>query len=83
MFQPATVVVKVGLVQFPCICVGPMSTRAGPAGALDDVDVDVVVVDPPAAVVVVVDPPAAVVFVAEPPVPAIVVVVADPEEVGI
>jgi hypothetical protein len=64
MFQPATVVVKDGLVQLPDICVGPRSTRAGPAAAVDELPVDppaaVVVVDPPAAVVVV-DPPAAVV----------------------
>ena len=63
MFQPAAVVVKVGLVQLPCSWVGPKSARAGPAAAVDDVDdVEVVVVDPPADVVVV-DPPAAVVVV--------------------
>ncbi len=74
IFQPDAVVVKAGLVQFPCICVGPMSTRAGPAGALDEVEEEVVdVVDPPACVVVV--PPAAVVVVVEPLVPADVVVV--------
>jgi hypothetical protein len=81
MFQPAAVVVNEGLVQLPDICVGPSSTRAGPAAA--------VVVDPPAAVVVV-DPPAAVVVVDDDP-PALVVadplagavvVVAEPSEVG-
>lgn len=72
MFHPGTVVVNAGLVQFPCICVGPKSTRAGPAAVVD--------VDPPAAVVDV-DPPAAVVVV--PPPPGAVVVVAEPvEEVG-
>jgi hypothetical protein len=60
MFQPAVDVVKAGLVQFPCICVGPSRTRAGPAGVLDEVGAEVVVVEPPACVVVV-DPPAAVV----------------------
>ena len=85
MFQPAAVVVKVGLVQFPCIWVGPRSTCAGPAGALDEVVPDVVVVVDPPACVVVVDPPAAVVVVAEPlepPDPDDVVVVVDPVEVG-
>ena len=49
MFQPAAVVVKVGLVQLPCICVGPIRTRAGPAATVEDVDGAVdVVVDPPA-----------------------------------
>jgi hypothetical protein len=83
MFQPAAVVVKVGLVQLPFSCVGPRSTRAGPAAAVDDVEV-VVVVDPPAAAVVVVEelPEAAVVVVVDdPPVAAVVVVVA-PEEAG-
>ncbi len=73
MFQPAAVVVKVGLVQLPCICVGPRSTCGGPAEADDpDAVVDgaldppapVVVVDPPEEVVVV-DAPDAVVVVAE------------------
>ena len=72
MFQPATVVVNAGLVQLPCICVGPKRTCAGPAPAA------VVVADPPAAVVVV-DPPAAVVVV-DPP--AAVVVAVDPLVVG-
>ena len=49
MFQPAAVVVNVGLVQLPCICVGPIRTRAGPAATVEDVDAAVdVVVDPPA-----------------------------------
>ena len=88
MFQPAAVVVNVGLVQFPCIWVGPKRTRGGPAAAADDeVDVvdppaAVVVVDPPAAVVVVVDPPAAVVVVDPLEPPGDVVVVADPVDVG-
>jgi hypothetical protein len=73
MFQPAAVVVKEGLVQLPDICVGPRSTRAGPAAAADEVAVDppaaVVVVDPPAAVVV--DPPAAVVVVEPAPLVAL------------
>jgi len=71
MFQPATVVVNVGLVQLPWSCVGPMRTRAGPAAtaAVDGV------VDPPAAVVVVVvEPPPAVVEVLERPATAVVVV---------
>ncbi len=86
MFQPAAVVVNAGLVQLPCICVGPKSTCGGPAEADDPavvvdppapvVVVDpleaVVVVDPPAAVVVVVDPPAA------PPLDEGAVVVVDP-----
>lgn len=63
MFQLGAVIVKAGLVQFPVICVGPTSTRAGAAAA--------VVVDPPAVVVVV--PPAAEVVVE--PAPAAVVVV--------
>ena len=70
MFQPAAVVVNVGLVQLPWSCVGPIRTRAGPAAAVDD-GVDVVV-DPPATVVVV-DPPARVVVV-DPPAAAVVVV---------
>ena len=86
MFQPAADVVKAGLVQLPCICVGPKRTRAGPAAAPDEVGAVVVVVDPPACVVVV-DPPAAIVVVAlepcEPLVPADVVVVAEPEDAGI
>ena len=85
MFQPATVVVNAGLVQFPDICVGPRRTRAGPAAAGDEVDVDppaaVVVVDPPAAVVVV-DPPAAVVVVDPPAAPAVVVELTDEPDVG-
>ena len=67
MFQLAAVVVNAGLVQLPDIWVGPRRTRAGPAAAVDGVDVDppvVVVVDPPAAVVVV-EPPGAVVVVAQ------------------
>jgi hypothetical protein len=49
MFQPAAVVVNVGLVQLPWSCVGPNRTRAGPAAAVGDVDGDVdVVVAPPA-----------------------------------
>lgn len=81
MFHPGTVVVNAGLVQFPCICVGPKSTRAGPAAVVDvDPPAAVVDVDPPAAVVDV-DPPAAVAVV--PPLPGAVVVVAEPvEEVG-
>jgi hypothetical protein len=71
MFQLAAVVVKAGLVQLPDIWVGPRRTRAGPAAAVDGVDVGppaaVVVVDPPAAVVVVADPPGAVVVVTELP----------------
>ena len=71
MFQPAAVVVKEGLVQLPDICVGPRSTRAGPAAAADEAAVDplaAVVVDPLAAVVV--DPPAVVVV--ERPAPLVV-----------
>lgn len=63
MFQPAAVVVKDGLVQFPWSCVGPRRTPAGAGAAVDDVDDvddDVDVVEPPAAVVEV-DPPATVV----------------------
>lgn len=86
MFQPAADVVNAGLVQFPCICVGPTRTCAGPAEAPDEAGAEVVVVDPPACVVVV-DPPAAVVVVVldppEPRAPADVVVVAEPEDVGI
>ena len=37
MFQLAAVMVNAGLVQLPCICVGPESTRAGPAATADDV----------------------------------------------
>jgi hypothetical protein len=44
--------VNAGLVQLPCICVGPSMTRAGPAVAVDGV-----VVEPPAAAVVVVVEP--------------------------
>lgn len=84
MFQPAAVVVNAGLVQLPDICVGPKSTRAGPAADVDDVEVDppaaVVVVEPLGAVVVV-DPPAAV-FAVDPPVAVATVVVVDPVEVG-
>ncbi len=87
MFQPAAVVVNVGLVQLPCIWVGPTRTRAGPAAAaaVDEVDDDVVVVvDPPAAVVVVDPPAAAVVVVDEPLEPpaaagAVVVVAVEPD----
>jgi hypothetical protein len=72
MFQPAAVVVNTGLVQLPWSCVGPTRTRAGPAGALDEVDAEVVVVvELPAAVVVV-----------EPLVEDDVVVVAEPVDVG-
>jgi hypothetical protein len=85
MFQPAAVVVNAGLVQLPWSCVGPISTRAGPVGALEGLVAGVVVVvDPPAAVVVV-DPPAAVVVVVEPLEPPAVddvVVVVDPVETG-
>jgi hypothetical protein len=81
IFQPAAVVVNVGLVQLPCICVGPMRTRAGPAAAVDDVDDAVDVVVEPPALVVVVDPPAAVVLV-EPLADDFVVVVVDPVDVG-
>ena len=92
MFQLAAVVVNAGLVQLPCICVGPNRTRAGPAAAVDG-GVDVVV-EPPAPVVVVVDPPAPVVVVVDPPAPVVVVeplepradddvvVVVDPVDVG-
>ena len=82
MFQPAVVVVNDGLVQFPWDCVGPISTRAGPAAA-DDAGADVVVVPP--AMVVVVDPlaapvlPLAAVVVVDPDVAADVVVVAPDE----
>jgi hypothetical protein len=69
MFQPAAVIVNAGLVQLPWSCVGPMRTRAGPAGTLDELVAEVVVVVDPPACVVVVDPPAAVV---------VVVVVVDP-----
>jgi hypothetical protein len=76
--------VKAGLVQLPSICVGPRSTRAGPAAAVEDVDVD-----PPAAAVVVVELSAAVVvvdpllaFVAVEPLGAVVDVEVDPAEVG-
>jgi hypothetical protein len=63
---------KAGLVQLPCICVGPSSTRAGPAAA-----VDAVVVEPPAAaVVVVVEPSGAAVVVVEPLDGVVVVVLA-------
>ena len=75
MFQLGAVVVKAGLVQLPCSCVGPRRTRGGPAAAVDDV-----VADPPAAVVVV-DPLEAAVVV-EPLVAAAVVVV-DPVDFGI
>jgi hypothetical protein len=81
MFQPATVVVNTGLVQFPWSCVGPIRTRAGPAGALDEVDAEVVVVVELPAAVVVVEPPGAVVVV-EPLVDDDVVVVAEPVDVG-
>ena len=87
MFHPAAVVVNAGLVQFPCICVGPMRTRAGPAAAVDDDEVDVVV-DPPGAVVVV-DPPEAVDVVDRPAAdvvvdpPGAVVVVAPLEPVAV
>jgi hypothetical protein len=77
IFQLAAVVVNAGLVQFPCICVGPRSTRAGPAGAA----ADDVVVDPPTAVVVVVADEPAVVVDVEPSAAAVVVVV-DPLEPG-
>lgn len=77
MFQSATVVVNAGLVQLPWSCGEIMRTRAGPAAAVDDVDV---VVDAPAAVVVV-DPPAAVVVVVE-LAPTVVVVVAVPPPAG-
>jgi hypothetical protein len=84
MFHPGTVVVNAGLVQLPCIWVGPSNTRAGPAAAVVDVDppAAVVVVDPPAAVVVVPPalPPALVVVVA--PVAGAVVVGEEPLEVG-
>jgi len=84
MFQPATVVVKLGLVQLPWSWVGPKRTCAGPAAADDDVDV--VVVDPPADVVVVVDPPEAAVVVVELLEPfavdGVVVVVVDPVDLG-
>lgn len=76
MFQLPAVMVNTGLVQFPCICVGPRRTRAGPAAAADGV----VVVEPPAAVVVV-EPPEAVVVV-EPLDAAVVVVVAAVPDVG-
>ena len=81
MFQPAAVVVKEGLVQFPDICVGPRSTRAGPAAAVVvDPPAAAVVVDPPGAVVVVLDDPPA--LVVADPLAGAVVVVADPPEVG-
>lgn len=83
MFHPATVVVKEGLVQLPDICVGPSSTRAGPAAAGDELDVDpaaVVVVDPPAALLD--DPPAAVVVVDPLEAPGAVVVETELPEVG-
>jgi hypothetical protein len=71
MLQLAALVVNAGLVQLPCICVGPRRTRAGPAAAAGGV-----VVEPlAAAVVVVVEPPEAVVVV-EPLDAAVVVVVA-------
>jgi len=47
IFQSAFVIVKAGLVQLPWDWVGPRSTRAGVAAAVDDVSVD-----PPTAVVV-------------------------------
>ena len=75
MFQLAAVVVKAGLVQLPWSCVGPRSTRAGPAATVDDV-----VADPPAAVVVVVDPLVAAAVVVDPPAAAVVVV--DPVDLG-
>jgi hypothetical protein len=85
MFQLATVVVKGGLVQFPWSCVGPRSTRAGPAAAVEEA-----VVEEPAAVVVVVlaellDPAVVVLVELEPPAdeePGDVVVVAEPVELG-
>ena len=65
MFHPAAVVVNAGLVQFPVFCVGPMSTRAGPAAA--DGGAVVEVAPPAATVVVVVEPLAAVVVVDDEP----------------
>jgi hypothetical protein len=85
MFQPAAVIVNAGLVQLPWSCVGPMRTRAGPAGTLDELVAEVVVVVEPPACVVVVDPPAAVVVVVDPLVPPReddVVVVVAPVDVG-
>jgi hypothetical protein len=81
MFQPAAVVVNVGLVQLPWSCVGPRRTRAGPVApvaggvevVVDPPPVAVVVVDPPPAADVVVDPLPAAVVVVEPPAAVVVV----------
>jgi hypothetical protein len=77
MLQLAAVVVNAGLVQLPCICVGPRRTRAGPAAAADGVVVEPLAPD----AVVVVDPPEAMVVV-ESLVAAVVVVVAAVLDVG-
>jgi hypothetical protein len=70
MFQLAAVMVKVGLVQFPCDCVGPRSSRDGELAVIAVVDVEVVtveeVVDDPVGLVVVLEPP--------PPMTAVLVV---------
>ena len=65
MFQLAAVIVKVGLVQLPCDCVGPRSSRAGEVATVEVVSVEVVSVE----VEVVVDDPVGLVVVLEPPPP--------------
>jgi hypothetical protein len=65
MFQLAAVMVKVGLVQFPCDCVGPRSSRGGELSIVEVVAVEEVV-DDPLGLVVVLEPP--------PPVAPVVVV---------
>jgi hypothetical protein len=70
MFQLAVVIVKVELVQFPCDCVGPRSSRGGELAVGEDVTVEVgateEVVDDPVGLVVVLEPP--------PPLTAVLVV---------
>jgi hypothetical protein len=73
IFQPGAVIVKVGLVQLPCSCVGPRSSRAGDGASVDVVDVEEVEECP----VVEVEEECLVVDVVEFPV---VVVVEDAEE---
>jgi hypothetical protein len=84
MFQLAAVMVKVGLVQLPCDCVGPRSSRAGELATVEVVAVeevvDELVVD---LVELVVDDPVGLVVVLEPPPPlTAVLVVLDPPAGG-
>jgi hypothetical protein len=71
MFHPGLLTEKTGLVQLPCIWVGPSSSRAG-STAVEDVVVDV---SPPAPVVVVLEPEAEVVVVTAAAAPPVEVVV--------